>query len=99
MSDFSTWYKQVPQFSRYWLTATVGFSVLAKIGILPAGLLYLDSNLVFGKFQVSDSDDHQVVDAKQTLISPDMAACDIALLLPDWFPLPHELLFPVQLLD
>lgn len=52
MSEFSTWYKQVPQFTRYWLTATLGFSVLAKLGIIPAGLLYLDSTLVFQKFQV-----------------------------------------------
>jgi len=52
MSDVSTWYKQVPQFTRYWLTATVGFSVLAKLGIIPAGLLYLDSTLVFQKFQI-----------------------------------------------
>lgn len=52
MSDVSTWYKQVPQFTRYWLTATVGFSVLAKLGIIPAGLLCLDSTLVFQKFQI-----------------------------------------------
>ena len=52
MSDFSSWYKQVPQFTRYWLSATVGFSVLAKLGVLPAGALYLDSTLVFSKFQV-----------------------------------------------
>lgn len=38
MSDFSTWYKQVPQFTRYWLSATVGFSVLAKLGKLKPGL-------------------------------------------------------------
>lgn len=61
MSDFSSWYKSVPQFTRYWLSATVGFSVLAKLGIIPAALLYLDSTLVFQKFQVRSTDDHQVV--------------------------------------
>jgi len=52
MSDFSTWYKQIPQFTRYWLTATVGFSVLGKLGIIPVQFLYLDSTYVFQKFQL-----------------------------------------------
>ncbi|CRK92916.1 CLUMA_CG006477, isoform A [Clunio marinus] len=52
MSEFSTWYKSVPQFTRYWLTATVGISVLGKLGILPVQYLYLDSTFVFKKFQL-----------------------------------------------
>lgn len=52
MSDFSTWYKQVPQFTRYWLTATLAFSVGGKLGVLPVQFLYLDSTFVFSKFQI-----------------------------------------------
>lgn len=52
MSDFSTWYNSIPRFTRYWLTATVGISVGAKLGLLPAAYLYLDSSLLFQKFQV-----------------------------------------------
>jgi derlin-1 len=53
MSDFSTWYNSVPRFTRYWLSATVGISVAAKLGLLPVQYLYLDTGLVFQKFQVS----------------------------------------------
>lgn len=96
MSDFSTWYKQVPQFTRYWLSATVGFSVLAKIGIIPAGLLYLDSTLVFQKFQVISS--RSSGGFFQVFCLPDMAAANFDLLLPNRLSFPHELLFPLQLL-
>lgn len=61
MSDFSTWYKSVPQFTRYWLSATLGLSIAGKLGVLPATLFYLDNVLVFQKFQVSSANDHQVV--------------------------------------
>jgi hypothetical protein len=97
MSEFSTWYKSVPQFTRYWLTATVGVSVLAKIGIIPPALLYLDSTLVFQKFQVSDgvvlSSVHQLL----TLLVSVMETSDLRFLLSNWISFPHELLFPIQL--
>ena len=53
MSDISNWYKQVPYFTRIWLTATVAISLLAKLQVLPTAFLYLDAALVFKKFQVS----------------------------------------------
>uniref|UniRef100_A0A182VUI8 Derlin n=1 Tax=Anopheles minimus TaxID=112268 RepID=A0A182VUI8_9DIPT len=52
MSDFQTWYKQVPPFTRIWLTATVGISLLAKIGILPVGYLILQQAPLFYKLQL-----------------------------------------------
>lgn len=52
-NDFSTWYKSVPQFTRYWLSATVGISLLGKAGVISPLLLFLDTNSVFTKFQVS----------------------------------------------
>lgn len=53
MSDISNWYKQVPYFTRIWLTATIAISLLAKLQVLPTAFLYLDAALVFKKFQVS----------------------------------------------
>uniref|UniRef100_A0A182MR07 Derlin n=1 Tax=Anopheles culicifacies TaxID=139723 RepID=A0A182MR07_9DIPT len=52
MSDFQTWYKQVPPFTRIWLTATVGISLLAKIGLLPVGYLILQHAPLFYKLQL-----------------------------------------------
>uniref|UniRef100_A0A182VL38 sn-1-specific diacylglycerol lipase ABHD11 n=1 Tax=Anopheles merus TaxID=30066 RepID=A0A182VL38_ANOME len=52
MSDFQTWYKQVPPFTRIWLTATVGISLLAKIGLLPISYLILQSAPFFYKLQL-----------------------------------------------
>lgn len=52
-NDFSTWYNTVPQFTRYWLTATVAISILGKLGVFPAVYLYLDFALVVKKLQVS----------------------------------------------
>uniref|UniRef100_A0A182PG21 sn-1-specific diacylglycerol lipase ABHD11 n=1 Tax=Anopheles epiroticus TaxID=199890 RepID=A0A182PG21_9DIPT len=52
MSDFQTWYKQVPPFTRIWLSATVGISLLAKIGILPIGYLILQFAPFFYKLQL-----------------------------------------------
>jgi Derlin-1 len=54
MSDFSSWYNTIPRFTKYWLSATVGISLGAKLGILPPGQLFFDISLVFQKFQVSD---------------------------------------------
>lgn len=52
MSEFSTWYNTIPKFTRYWLTATVGLSLAGKLGIVPPGLLYFETYLVFQKFQI-----------------------------------------------
>lgn len=52
MSDASQWYNQMPRFTRIWLTATVGISLLARFGILPMEYLYLSRQLVIGKLQL-----------------------------------------------
>lgn len=52
MSEFSSWYNTIPKFTRYWLTATVAVSLGAKLGIIPTIYLYLDSSLIFQKFQL-----------------------------------------------
>lgn len=54
MAEFSTWYNTIPKFTRYWLTATVGISLGAKLGIVPTYYLFLESSLVLQKFQVSN---------------------------------------------
>lgn len=97
-SDVSTWYKSVPQFTRYWLTATLGFSVGAKLGIIPAAYLYLDSTFVFQKLQVCFDNDHQVVPLNNFPNILDLATCNLTVLLSNGIPLPDELLFPLQLL-
>lgn len=52
MSDFQTWYKQVPIFTRLWLSGTVGISLLARFGILPPQYLILQSVPLFQKLQL-----------------------------------------------
>lgn len=52
MSDFQTWYKQVPIFTRMWLTGTLAFSLLARFGIIPAHYLILQQVGVFQKLQL-----------------------------------------------
>jgi len=52
MSDISTWYNNMPRFTKYWLTGTVGCSLLARFGILPASWLILESSFVFQKLQI-----------------------------------------------
>ncbi|XP_044263855.1 derlin-1 [Tribolium madens] len=34
MSDFGDWYRNVPIFTRYWLSSTVGLTLLGRFGIL-----------------------------------------------------------------
>ncbi|XP_018327162.1 derlin-1 [Agrilus planipennis] len=42
MSDFGDWYKNVPVFTKYWLTLTVGFTLLGRFGFVqPYHLLLL----------------------------------------------------------
>lgn len=53
MTDIADWYKQLPRFTKYWLSLTVGISLLAKIGILPDYYLVLFWDFVWRKFHVS----------------------------------------------
>lgn len=52
MTDVSQWYKNIPQFTRFWLSATVGISIIARFGILPPHYLILNSPLVLKHFQL-----------------------------------------------
>lgn len=52
MTDFSTWYNGVPRFTRYWLTATLALSLIARMGLIDAQYLVLFPTFVFKKFQV-----------------------------------------------
>lgn len=53
MTDIADWYKQLPRFTKYWLSLTIGISLLAKIGILPDYYLVLFWDFVWRKFQVN----------------------------------------------
>lgn len=50
--DAGTWYRSLPRFTRYWLTATVGLSLLCRFDIIPIYWLHLDRSAVFGKLQL-----------------------------------------------
>lgn len=56
MTDIAVWYKSLPFFTKYWLTLTVGISLIARFGLISNFWLFLDSEFVFRKFQVSDFD-------------------------------------------
>ncbi|XP_030556809.1 derlin-1 [Drosophila novamexicana] len=50
--DAGTWYKSLPRFTRYWLTATVGLSLLCRFGLLPMEYTYLSRELVLTRLQL-----------------------------------------------
>lgn len=52
MADAGQWYKDLPRFTRYWLTATLTLSLLARFGILKLEYLYLSQEFVFSKLQL-----------------------------------------------
>lgn len=41
MTDISHWFKNVPQFTRFWLTATLGVSIIGRFGMIPPRYLPL----------------------------------------------------------
>jgi len=41
MSDFSTWFKSIPYFTRHWLALTIGFSLLGRFGFVSGYHFYL----------------------------------------------------------
>lgn len=51
MTDVSVWYKNLPMFTKYWLSLTIGISLLSRFGILPGEWLYLEPYFVYYKFQ------------------------------------------------
>lgn len=52
MADFGLWYNQLPRFTRYWLTATVGSSILCRFGLLPLHQVFLSRRLVLNELQL-----------------------------------------------
>ncbi|XP_036328803.1 derlin-1-like [Rhagoletis pomonella] len=52
MTDPGQWYKQLPRFTRYWLTATVVLSLLTRFDILPLESVYLSRDAVWGRLQL-----------------------------------------------
>lgn len=102
-SDIQTWYKQVPIFTRMWLTGTVGISLLARFGILPPQYLILQSVPLFQKLQVVSSWVLLCVVLLKLNSSTAMATNDGSILLSAQsghrISLYAELLLPVQLLE
>lgn len=56
MTDISVWYKNIPVFTKYWLSLTAGFSLLARFGVLQGHWLHLSPYFITHKFQVSSID-------------------------------------------
>ncbi|KAM7351492.1 derlin 1 [Cochliomyia hominivorax] len=52
MTDAGQWYRQIPRFTRYWLTAAVTMSLLVRFGILPFNQMYLSRELVFSQLHL-----------------------------------------------
>jgi hypothetical protein len=52
MAEIADWFKGQPFFTRYWFGGTIGVSLLARFGLLPAQLLILNWDLLFKSFQV-----------------------------------------------
>jgi len=52
MTDVSVWFKSLPFFTKYWLTLTVGISLVARFGLISNFWLFLDSEFVIYKFQI-----------------------------------------------
>ncbi|XP_037958446.1 derlin-1 [Teleopsis dalmanni] len=52
MADASQWYKQIPRFTRYWLTATVALSLLCRFEIVPSRWSYLSRYNVWNQMQL-----------------------------------------------
>lgn len=53
MSEFKDWWNSVPFFTRYWLSFTIGLSLLGRFGLLNMYYLMLDFPSIFYSFQVS----------------------------------------------
>lgn len=50
--DAGVWYRSLPRFTRYWLTATVVLSMLCRFDVIPLHWLHLDRSAVFSKLQL-----------------------------------------------
>ena len=51
-SDFSEWYKGIPQITRYWFTGSVVLPLAARFGLLNPQNLVLYFTPFISKFQV-----------------------------------------------
>ncbi|KOB69379.1 Uncharacterized protein OBRU01_12816 [Operophtera brumata] len=52
MSEFKDWWNGVPFFTRYWLSLTIGLSLLGRFGLLNMYYLMLDFPSIFYSFQI-----------------------------------------------
>jgi len=52
MADLQVWFKQLPQFTRYWFGGTVATSLLARFGLLPVQYLVLVYAPFVQQFQI-----------------------------------------------
>lgn len=104
MTDISVWYKSLPFFTKYWLTLTVGISLIARFGLISNFWLFLDSEFVFRKFQVSDFANPRpprLIEQKIRVLFTDMETGDVCVFLSHkpshGIPFYVELLLSVQL--
>jgi len=52
MAEAGEWFKRLPFFTRYWFGGTVGLSLLARLGVVPAGWLILTADRFLNKFEI-----------------------------------------------
>lgn len=52
MTEFKDWYNSVPFFTRYWLTFTIGLSIIGRFGIISYYYFILDFYPFIYQFQV-----------------------------------------------
>ncbi len=52
MSDPAEWYRSLPPFTKGYFTASVATTLLSTLGVISPYYLYLDFDLVIGKFQL-----------------------------------------------
>ncbi len=52
MSDIETWYKTLPPFTRYYLSAAVLCTALVSFGVLNPAVLYFEWDFFFRGMQV-----------------------------------------------
>uniref|UniRef100_A0A914QY56 Derlin n=1 Tax=Panagrolaimus davidi TaxID=227884 RepID=A0A914QY56_9BILA len=52
MSDFSDWYKSIPEITRYWFTAAAVIPLLGRLGVFSPYSMLLDWTLFWSKFQI-----------------------------------------------
>ena len=52
MTDIETWFKGLPEFSKYWLTSALVATCVTSFGIFNPYLIILDFNLIYKRFEI-----------------------------------------------